>query len=280
MQTAKPAIVDEPAHAEFIGKVVAANLDPADPWVRDYVAMSWERARPFFLAKGLPVPGSRVLEFGCNLGASSIMLASMGARVTAIDINPDYVGIADANARAHGVSEQVGFLHVADTRTLPFPDDAFDLVVCNSVLEYVRDDHLDRVLAEIDRVLKAGGILFVLGTSSRLWPREVHSRAWLVNYLPRAMDPLIRKISPDFMRGLIPWRLLHRLADYENLDRSDGDSSLLAAKRQITPPWKYALLRLFGVAGPVLGTSLGLLLPSMTVALKKPLPPSPEKQVA
>ncbi|TAN81087.1 MAG: class I SAM-dependent methyltransferase [Gallionella sp.] len=279
MQAVKPTIVDKSAHAEFLDKVVAANLDPADPWVRDYVSMSWERARPYFMAKGLPAPGSRVLEFGCNLGASSIMLASMGGEVTAIDINPDYVDIARANARAHGVPEHVEFLHVADTRKLPFADNAFDLVVCNSVLEYVHDDHLDSVLGEIDRVLKAGGILFVLGTSSGLWPREVHSRAWLVNYLPRTLDPIIRKMSPDFMRGLSPWRLLRRLERYENLDRSDGDNSLLAAKRQITPPRKYALLRLFRVASLALGTSLGLLLPSITVALKKPQPSGLAKRV-
>ena len=270
MQAVRPTVIDKSAHAEFIDKVVAANLDPADPWVRDYVSMSWERARPFFLTKGLPVPGSKVLEFGCNIGASSIMLASMGAEVTAIDINPDYVNIARANAKAHGVSEHVEFLHVTDTRKLPFADNAFDLVVCNSVLEYVQDDHLDRVLGEIDRVLKAGGILFVLGTSSGLWPREVHSRAWLVNYLPRTLDSLIRKMSPDFMRGLSPWRLLRRMERYENLDRSDNDNSLLAAKRQITPLWKYTLLRLFRVASLLSGASLGLMLPSITVALKKP----------
>lgn len=270
MQAVKPAIVDKSAHAEFIDQVVAANLNPADTWVRDYVSISWERARPFFLTKDLPAPGSKVLEFGCNLGASSIMLASMGAEVTAIDINPDYVNIAKANAKAHGVSEHVEFLHITDTQKLPFADNTFDLVVCNSVLEYVQNNHLDQVLNEINRVLKAGGILFVLGTSSGLWPREVHSRAWLVNYLPHALDPIIRKISPDFMRGLSPWRLLRSLDHYENLDRSDSDKSFLAAKQLTTPPWKYTLLRLFRLASLGLGTSLGLVLPSITVTLRKP----------
>lgn len=273
MQAVKPIIVDKSAYTEFVDKVVAANLNPTDPWVRDYVLMSWNRARPFFLTKNLPAPGSKVLEFGCNLGASSIMLASMGAEITAIDINPDYVNIAKANAKAHGVSEHTEFIPVTDTRQLPFADNVFDLVVCNSVLEYVQDNHLDQVLGEIDRVLKAGGILFILGTSSRLWPREIHSRAWLVNYLPHTLDPLIRKIYPNFMRGLSPWYLLHRLDRYENLDYSDNNASFLAAKQLITPPWKYTLLRLFGIISFGLSTSLGLLLPSITVALKKPQPP-------
>lgn len=273
MHTVSPTPVDQSAHAEFIDLLVAANYNPDSPWAEGYVLMSWERARPFFLAKGLPVPGSKVLEFGCNFGASSIMLASMGAEVTAIDINPVYVNIAKANAKAYGVLEQIEFLHVSDTRKLPFADNAFDLVVCNSVLEYVQDNQLDQVIGEIDRVLKGGGILFILGTSSGLWPREVHSRIWLVNYLPRILDPLIMKISPEFMRGLSPWRLLYCLDRYENIDRSDGNSSFLAAKRQLTPVWKFTLLHLFSVVSLGLGASLGLLLPNITVALKKPCHP-------
>lgn len=270
MQSAKPTIVDSIAHAEFVGLVVEAGLDPNDVWAGDYVPVVWERARPFFLARGLPEPGSRVLEFGCNFGASSVMLASMGAEVTAIDINPTYVNIASSNARAYGVSGHVEFLHVSDTRKLPFADNAFDLVVCNSVLEYVEDDHLDQVLGEIDRVLKAGGILFVLGTSSRLWPREVHSGVWLVNYLPRVMDPVLRKVVPNIERGLNPWRLVRRMAGYENLDISDRDCSLMEAKRRIMSPRKYNLLRLFRLVSTGFGTSLGLLMPSIMVALKKP----------
>jgi len=270
VSSAKPAIVDASAQAEFLAQVVAAKMDPTDPWVRDYVSLSWERARPFFAHKQLPGIGSKVLEFGCNLGASSIMLATMGAKVTAIDINPDYVNIARTNAKAHGVSEHIEFQHVLDTRKLPFADETFDLVVCNSVLEYVDNAHLSQVFDEIDRVLKPGGTLFILGTSSRLWPREVHSGAWLVNYLPHALDSLIRRVAPDFARGMSPWRLMQRFRRYENLDRSDSGKSLLATKAQTTSGWKYSLLIAANRFSLAMGASMGLLLPSITVALRKP----------
>ncbi len=269
MQTAKPTIADTSAHAEFIDQIVDAGLDPEDPWVGGYVSVVWERARPFFLSRGLPAHGSKVLEFGCNFGATSVMLASMGANVTAIDINPSYVNIARTNARAYGVSMHTEFLHVGDTRRLPFGDQSFDLVVCNSVLEYVDDEHLDTVLREIDRVLKTGGILFVLGTSNKLWPREVHSGVWLVNYIPSVLDPLLRRIVPKFERGLNPWRLVRSLDGYENLDASDQGKSLMEGKRKTSSPLKCALLQLFGLASTAFGTSLGLLLPSIMVALKK-----------
>jgi ubiquinone/menaquinone biosynthesis C-methylase UbiE len=270
MRSVKPAIVDKSAEKEFLEKIVAANLDPNDRWVREYVSLAWERARPFFAEKNLPRTGSKALEFGCNIGATSIMLAALGAKVTAIDVNRKYVDIAQANAKAHGVAEKIEFRHVCDTRQLPFEDSCFELVVCNSVLEYVHADHLAQVLREIDRVLKRGGVLFVLGTSSRLWPREVHSGAWLVNYLPRVLDPLIRSVCPHFMRGLNPSRLLQRFDGYENLDRTDGGRSLLAARERMAPGWKLAMLRLANGIAIRTGLSLGLLLPSFTVALRKP----------
>ena len=39
-----------------------------------------------------PVEGREVLEFGCNIGATSIVLAHYGAQVTAVDISPGVPG--------------------------------------------------------------------------------------------------------------------------------------------------------------------------------------------
>lgn len=60
-------------------------------------------------------------------------------------------------------------------RRCPSPPACSKPSSCNSVLEYVQLRHLADLLLEIDRVLAPGGVLLVLGTSNRLWPREVHS---------------------------------------------------------------------------------------------------------
>jgi SAM-dependent methyltransferase len=43
----------------------------------------------------------------------------------------------------------------ADLKDLPFPDDSFDAVICNHVLEYIRDER--KAISEIRRVLRPGG---------------------------------------------------------------------------------------------------------------------------
>ena len=49
---------------------------------------------------------------------------------------------------------------VADITALPFPEAAFDVVLCSHVLEHVDDDH--GALAEIVRVLRPGGTALLL----------------------------------------------------------------------------------------------------------------------
>jgi len=61
----------------------------------------------------------------------------------------------------------------ANGMNLPFPDDAFDLVFSNAVLEHVGDEHTQRrFVAEHVRV----GRHFVLTTPNRWFPVEAHTR--------------------------------------------------------------------------------------------------------
>jgi SAM-dependent methyltransferase len=53
-------------------------------------------------------------------------------------------------------------LHLADARSLPFPEASFDAVVSTQVYEYV--DDIAAALAEARRVLSPGGRLLVLDT--------------------------------------------------------------------------------------------------------------------
>ncbi|MBA2740400.1 MAG: class I SAM-dependent methyltransferase [Actinobacteria bacterium] len=97
----------------------------------------------------------RVLEVGQGPGElSERMRRELGLDVVAIDVSERMVELA----RARGVDARVG-----DVEDLPFPADAFDLVVAAWMLFHVPD--LDRGLAEIVRVLAPEGQLVAVTNS-------------------------------------------------------------------------------------------------------------------
>ena len=66
--------------------------------------------------------------------------------------------------------------------TIPFGDETFDIVVNNMVMEHVPD--LDRVLDEIRRVLRPGGLVLSLFPDRALWI-EGHCRIPFLHRFPR-----------------------------------------------------------------------------------------------
>jgi SAM-dependent methyltransferase len=94
-----------------------------------------------------------------------------------------------------------------DTNRLPFPDDNFDAVVCNSVLEH--DRFFWRSLAEMKRVTRAGGVVMI-GTPGytelspvvvQPWLRVLRllgRRAW--NWLDAALTLPIHNYPADYYR--------------------------------------------------------------------------------
>ncbi len=227
--TDKPQIVDQQAHDAFCAFAHNMGLDPDDLWVGRYVDYEWEHGRHVFEHACQSLEGQHALEFGCNYGATAIVLATLGVTVTAIDINEQYVELAKLNAARYGLSENITFLHVTDTTQLPFETAQFDLVSCNSVLEYVPIDILQKVQGEIDRVLAKNGLIFIAGTSNRIWPKEVHSGKWWVNYLPPRLDHILFA-GQNLERGVFPWQILRGFGNYQNADLSTNGKAYLAAK--------------------------------------------------
>ena len=97
--------------------------------------------------------GKRVLEYGCGLGALTIVLARSGAEVTSFDLSEASIDFARARAERNGVADRIRFV-VADGENLPFADGSFDLAVGKAILH-----HLDPAAgaAELARVLAPGG---------------------------------------------------------------------------------------------------------------------------
>ena len=104
-----------------------------------------------------------VLDVGCGGGLLAERFASLGCDVTGVDISLPTLAAAREHARSAGLSIRY---EAGDAAALPFAASAFDLVCCCDVLEHV--DDLDRVIVQIARVMKPGG-LFFFDTINRTW---------------------------------------------------------------------------------------------------------------
>jgi SAM-dependent methyltransferase len=107
--------------------------------------------RPAFDRVG-PLPGARVLDFGCGHGMASVVLARRGAVVTAFDLSPGY--LAEARKRAEANRVAVAFVQ-ADGHRLPFAAGSFDRVWGHAVLHHI---DLATAAREVHRVLAPGGV--------------------------------------------------------------------------------------------------------------------------
>jgi ubiquinone/menaquinone biosynthesis C-methylase UbiE len=98
---------------------------------------------------------SSVLEIGCGTGKNTALLASVAAKVHALDFSDGML----AQAKTKVLSDNVTFTVADLTRPWPCAAQSADLVVCNLVLEHIGD--LSFVFAEAARVLVADGKFFV-----------------------------------------------------------------------------------------------------------------------
>ncbi|MFH0998600.1 MAG: methyltransferase domain-containing protein [Pseudomonadota bacterium] len=113
---------------------------------------------PFSL--GVIHKGDTVLDIGCGAGVDTILAAMMTGpegKAVGVDIVPEMLQRAATNLR------QVDLHHVsfqsATGEHLPFPDDHFDVVISNGVINLIPDK--DAAIREILRVLKVGGRLMI-----------------------------------------------------------------------------------------------------------------------
>lgn len=106
-------------------------------------------------------PGKRVLDAGCGYGRNLVYLLRQGTEIFAVDVNANAVD----HVRRLSKSLETGLpdqnFQVSPIEQMPFPDGFADVVICNSVLHFVRDDEqFLKMVAELWRVLRPGGLLF------------------------------------------------------------------------------------------------------------------------
>lgn len=129
-----------------------------------------------FLGQG--VSGLACLDIGCSVGIITRSLISIAGLAVGFDIDEEGVRRA-----AQGAVEGTAFL-LADASAAPFAPGSFDVIVCSQVYEHTPD--FPALIAEIHRLLRAGGVCFFSGPNRwAVWER--HYNLPFLSWLPRRL---------------------------------------------------------------------------------------------
>ena len=129
--------------------------------------------------------GERVLDVGCGAGALAYAVAPVAREVVAVDSDASMVEVARVNAPANVRVE------LADGERLPFDDGEFDVAATLRTLHHTL--HPGRLVAELVRVTKPGGIVFVVDQLAPVDEEEARA----LNEFERARDASTSRVLPE-----------------------------------------------------------------------------------
>ena len=115
---------------------------PAEVGTRQY--FDEVEARKYFVEPHIPRfaeferwGGCKVLEIGCGIGTDTMNFARAGAQVTAVDLSPKSLELAQRRAEVYGLSDRIRF-YIADAENLSelVPPEPYDLVYSFGVIHH------------------------------------------------------------------------------------------------------------------------------------------------
>ena len=126
------------------------------------------------LLKGRISPGMRILDAGCGSGRNLVYLLREGYDVYAVDPDVQAVESVRGLARVLAPALPASNFSVQTVEQMSFPAGFADVVICNAVLHFARDDaHFESMVRGAWRVLKPGGLFFCRLASSIGTERQI-----------------------------------------------------------------------------------------------------------
>jgi 2-polyprenyl-6-hydroxyphenyl methylase / 3-demethylubiquinone-9 3-methyltransferase len=140
---------------------------------------------------------AHVLDVGCGAGFLSNDLARQGFEVTGLDASENSLAVA----RHHDATGKVRY-QLGDAYQLPYADESFEAVCAMDFLEHIEKP--ERVIAEIGRVLKPGGLFFFHTFNRNLmaWLIVIKGVEWVVKNTPRDLHILKLFIKPEELKTM------------------------------------------------------------------------------
>lgn len=135
-------------------------------------------------------PGARILDVGCGPGDDARMIGEIvGPTGSVVGVDASETMVATARQRLEGLDLPVEY-RVMDAASLDFEGDTFDGSRADRVLQHVEDP--ERVLAEMIRVTKPGGVVAISDTDWGTIALDMSNRAMV-----RWMTTMISERIPN-----------------------------------------------------------------------------------
>jgi len=110
---------------------------------------------------GCVTEGQRVLDLGCGPGALALRAARRGARVKAIDVNPEMLEIASDRLTRSGVAANVSLVEMGVAELDREAAGSYDVVMSGLCFSELSEDERRYALAQAARILRPGGRLLL-----------------------------------------------------------------------------------------------------------------------
>lgn len=143
--------------------------------------MGFDRARQDLVALAGVKPDQHILDIGCGTGTLAVMLKRALSGVQVVGLDPDPKALRRARIKAQRAAVSVQFDEgFADE--LPYKRGSFDRVFSSFMFHHLEEHERVRMLHEVVRVLKPGGLFHLLDfvadhASHGFFARLFHSHA-------------------------------------------------------------------------------------------------------
>jgi len=139
------------------------------------------------------IKGGSTLDIGSAEGWGAYVLAPVSGKITVTDLDAKVIARARKNFPIHNAEYIQG-----DTCALPFQDETFDMVAACELIEHLDKTQQEKMIREISRVLKHGGLAIVTTPDRR---RNIVRRVG-IQYIGHKRELSLSELSQIISRNL------------------------------------------------------------------------------
>jgi 2-polyprenyl-6-hydroxyphenyl methylase / 3-demethylubiquinone-9 3-methyltransferase len=165
--------------------ILRAEQKTKNPWVKKHIL------------KKFKLEDVCLLDVGCGAGFLANEFGGTAKKVVGIDQSKESLKIA----KKHDPSSKVDYIY-GDAYELPMEDNSFHVVCAMDFLEHVENPK--KVIMEIERVLKPGGLFFyhTFNRNFLSWLVIIKFMEWFVPNYPKNMHLYKYFIKPEELLGV------------------------------------------------------------------------------